>query len=80
MTVAEVPVKRDEVKHLLGEIVSYDVESRFLSHQEIKDALSAAGLDPSEAHQLNPKTAFTRATKDLKKDRLIEKVVEDKSG
>jgi hypothetical protein len=60
--------------NLLGEVVTWDVRASLLSWDVVKDALRVAGLDPAAARELAPKSAFSRACKDFKKDRTIDKL------
>lgn len=59
---------------LLGEIVTWDVKGSEVKLDVIRQALTAADLDVNVATDLTPKAAFTRACKELKKDRAIDKV------
>ena len=65
---------------LLGEIVSWHMSSAEIPVSEIRDALSKAGLDPDIAKDLNNRSAFSRAIKELKENRSIDKVRESKDG
>lgn len=59
---------------LLGEIVTWDLRSAQVSYDLVKKSLVDSGLDESLAAELTPRSAFTRACRDLKKDRAIDKL------
>lgn len=62
---------------LLGEIVTWDVETALLSYNDVIQALSNAGLNPDAAKEMSSRSAFGRAVKDLKKERAIDKVTSE---
>ena len=60
---------------LLGEIVTWDTAgARPVSVGAVRSSLASAGLPEDEAGDLAPRSIFSRACKDLKKNRLIRKV------
>lgn len=59
---------------LLGEVVTWDLEGTTVAYQDVRDALSDAGLDPDDAKELSHKSAFGRACSELKKERAIDKL------
>ena len=60
---------------LVGEIVTWDVGSaKGITYSDVMNALSASGLDPDSASELSPRNAFSRACKELKKQRVIRKL------
>lgn len=65
---------------LLGEVVTWDVHNSGIDYEKMLEALDSAGLDKKSAHELTPKSAFSRACKDLKKDRAIDKLKISKAG
>lgn len=65
---------------LLGEIVTWDMASSTCEYQKVIDSLNAAGLPTEVAKELQANTAFSRACKDLKKDRVIDKIKKRKGG
>jgi hypothetical protein len=74
------PIRREQFQQfsaadLLGEIVTWDCQSQNITVTQVRNALTAAGLSPTECGDLDQAHAFKRACKELKKDRLIEKVV-----
>jgi hypothetical protein len=58
----------------LGEIVSWELDSTEVKYTDVIEALTQAGLPAEEAGEMAPKSAFSRACKELKKDRSIDKV------
>lgn len=65
---------------LLGEVVTWDLQQADVTHANVQDALRSAGLDPAAAAELSPRSAFSRACKDLKKERAIDKLSVDTKG
>lgn len=63
-----------DAANLLGEVVTWDVNCRGITLTTVKSALSGAGLNPDEATELSMRSAFSRACKDLKKNRAIDKL------
>ena len=61
-------------RHLLGEIVLWDIAAKGVPVLEIRDALKQAGLDPSDCPDLHCKDAFKRAMRELKKSRLVDEL------
>lgn len=59
---------------LLGEIVTWDVLDSETPFDKIKRALLDSGLSTDVLSDLQPKAAFLRACRTLKKDRAIDKV------
>lgn len=59
---------------LLGEVITWDVRTPQIGYTLIKQALTDAGLNPDDAHELSPRNAFGRACKDLKQGRAIDKL------
>lgn len=59
---------------LLGEVVSWDLDKAETTYSAVQDCLRDAGLDPEAAKELRPRSAFSRACKDLKDERSIDKV------
>lgn len=59
---------------LFGEVISWDMSGVTITHGEMQQALTEAGLDPDEAPELTNQQAFGRACKDLKKERSIDKL------
>lgn len=59
---------------LLGEVVTWDMGSAEVTYFQVKQALINAGLDPEDAKDLRATTCFSRAIKELKKGRVIEKL------
>jgi len=64
---------------LLGEIVTWDMASLEVPFSRVIAALGAAGLPVGEAAALRSTTAFTRAVKDLREGRTIDRVTRDKT-
>jgi hypothetical protein len=65
---------------LLGEIVTWDIRGGEVDYAGMQDAMTKAGLNPDAAHELTTRSAFSRACKDLKKERAIDKLHIDKGG
>ncbi len=65
---------------LLGEVVTWDMESTECSYQDVLDALVAANLPQESAKELQPGAAFSRACKHLKENRTIDKLSKPKGG
>lgn len=65
---------------LLGEVVTWDVQGNGIDYEKMLEALDTAGLNKDSAHELTPRSAFSRACKDLKKDRAIDKLKISKAG
>lgn len=63
-----------ESSNLLGEVVTWDLDKALTTYSAVRDSLAAAGLEPDEAKELKPRAAFSRACKDLKQDRTIDKL------
>ena len=59
---------------LLGEVVTWDLCAAEISYDLVKQCLADAGLDESAAKELSPRNAFSRACRELKKDRSIDKL------
>lgn len=59
---------------LLGEVVTWDVETAEVSFTDLRQALVDAGLGDDCAKELTPRSAFNRACRDLKENRAIDKV------
>ena len=62
---------------LLGEIVTWDLETREVTAEAVREGLNIANLNPDLAKDLRAITAFRRAISDYKKDRTIDKVQRD---
>lgn len=60
---------------LLGEVVTWDMRSTEISYSRVVDALTHAGLNPDEARELSPKSAFGRACRHLKEERAIDNLL-----
>lgn len=70
---------------LLGEVVAWDMNPKNLpgglvTYHDMQQALRDAGLDPDAAKEMKPRAAFSRACKDLKKDRSIDKLKQAKGS
>ena len=63
---------------LLGEIVTWTMPTREVAYCDLVIALTAAGLPESTAKALRPTTAFSRAVRDLREGRTIDKTSRDK--
>ncbi len=62
----------------VGEIITYDMpDSKEVLYSDVLDALRKAGLDEELAKEMSPRKAFSRACKELRKDRVIQKVVDE---
>jgi hypothetical protein len=55
-------------------VVVWDLKAAECSYVAVRDALTKAGLDPDEAKELSSRSAFSRACKELKEKRTIDKV------
>jgi len=64
---------------LLGEVVAWEVDSGSVPYTNVLKALNDADLGQDVATELSPKSAFSRACRDLKKERAIDKVSSDGS-
>jgi hypothetical protein len=60
-----------------GEIVTWDANEVDVTYQEVKDALSAAGLDPDIARRVCPSNGLRRAVHKLSEGRIIREVDQD---
>lgn len=63
---------------LLGDVVAFQDPKGEVTIANVRAALSTAGLSPESAPDLTPRAAFSRACKDLKESRQIDKVSLDK--
>ena len=67
---------------LLGEVVSWDMKATEVNYaavqDAVQDALRDAGLDPDEARDMTPQSAFSRACRSMKEERTIDKLDVDK--
>lgn len=59
---------------LHGEIVTWELRSAQVTYDLVKKSLEDAGLNPELAQELTPRSAFSRACKDLKQGRAIDKL------
>lgn len=59
---------------LLGEVVVWSMRGSEMLYTDVLQALDTACLPREAARELSPRGAFTRACKELKKDRVIDKV------
>lgn len=66
--------------HLLGEIVTWDLRSMEIPLATIQTALRDAGLPEDSIGDLRTETAFSRAIKDLREGRAIDKIKTDKDS
>ncbi|MCE5269503.1 MAG: hypothetical protein LLG00_16625 [Planctomycetaceae bacterium] len=64
---------------LLGEVVTWDMGSVEVPFAQVQAALVAAGLPADSASELRAQTAFTRAVKELRQGRTIDRVTRDKT-
>jgi hypothetical protein len=62
---------------LLGEIVTWDMQSNEVALTRVLDSLHDAGLGMEWAKDLRVRTAFTRAVKELREGRTIDQVTRD---
>ena len=63
--------------NLLGEVVTWDMQAQEIPLQTVVDSLRDAGLPIDDIKCLRATTAFTRAVKDLREGRTIDKVDRD---
>jgi hypothetical protein len=63
---------------LLGDVVAFQDPREAVSIAQVRDALATAGLPHDAAPDLSPRAAFSRACKELKENRQIDKVSLDK--
>lgn len=73
----EHPEAPDQGTALLGEIVTWDLETKEVTAEAVREGLNIANLNPDLAKDLRAITAFRRAIGDYKKDRTIDKVRRD---
>ena len=59
---------------LLGEVVCWSMGSTEVGFDRLVEALKESGLNEKDAPELNRKSAFSRAAKHLKNERVIDKV------
>lgn len=59
---------------LLGEVVTWDLRSTEIGYSDVRDSLQQSGLDPDEARELSPRSAFGRACRYLRDERTIDKL------
>jgi len=64
-------------RDLLGEIVTWDMNSQEIPLTAVRQALQDAGLPEDSLGDLRPVTAFHRAIKDLKENRAIDRLKTD---
>lgn len=67
-------------RDLLGEIVTWDLESQEIPLTTVRKALTDAGLPEDSLGDLRCVTAFQRAIKDLRENRAIDKIKTDKKS
>jgi len=79
MTTTAEKIGVDPHAELLGEVVTWDMGARELPFSQITAALDAAGLPRGEAAGLRSTTAFTRAVRDLREGRTIDRVTTDRT-
>ena len=65
---------------LMGEVVTWHMDSSEVHVSKVRSALASAGLEPDILKDLNNRSAFKRACKHLKENRSIDKVNEHKNG
>lgn len=61
-------------KSLLGHIVTWDISGHIVRVDDLRDAMTNADINPDALPDLSMKNAFKRATKGMKKDRLIDEL------
>lgn len=59
---------------LLGEVISWDIQSTEVGFSAVQTALLSSGLEVDEAREIGPKAGFSRACKYLKEKRAIDKL------
>jgi hypothetical protein len=65
---------------LWGEVVAWELLAKVrVAHMDLAAALSAAGVDPSAARDLNTRHAFVRACRQMAQDKIITNVFEDRA-
>jgi hypothetical protein len=62
------------VSELLGEIVTWDLASLTVPYDRVVSALSESGLPLEAATDLRPQTAFSRACREFREDRTIDRI------
>lgn len=65
---------------VLGSIVTWNMKSTEIPAAKVVDALVSAGLSTSFFNEINARSGFSRAVKDLKENRSIDKLTESKDG
>lgn len=68
------PTENIPQSELLGEIVTWDMGAMEVPLSQVQSALGAAGIPDDEIRELRNTTAFSRAIKEFRKDRTIDKV------
>jgi len=64
-------------KKMLGEIITWKIQSVAISHSDLLSGLMASDLDCDVAKELAPRNAFARACSKLDSERIIRKIAED---
>lgn len=62
---------------LHGEVVAWEVKAKETPFALVRDAAQKSGIPEELLKDLKPRSAFSRACKDLKKDRVIRKVKDE---
>jgi len=79
MTTATIPTV-DPHAELLGEIITWDMDTMEVAYPDVVAALQSAGLPTGDAADLRPVTAFGRAVRDLREGRSIDRVTHDRTS
>jgi len=69
-----VVVQNRPTHHLLGEVVAWDLRQVSVAYVDVINALGRAKLDPDYAKALSARSAWTRAARDLKESRQIDRL------
>jgi len=73
------PITVDANAQLLGEIITWDMDTMEVAYSDVVNALQSSGLPEGDAADLRPVTAFGRAVKDLREGRSIDRVTRDRT-
>lgn len=70
-------VDKHSSMRLLGEVITWGMDNQVHSHSAVVQALKDAGLSTEPAKEILPRHAFTRASKKLTEDKVIDELAKD---
>jgi hypothetical protein len=70
-------IRAHQGMRLLGEIITWGLDAQVHTHADVIRSLNDAGLDTSVAKEILPKHAFTRASRKLAEERVIDELAQN---